>query len=220
MLHRRHALLFALTLALTPLALAHPGGLPGAPKPWCEATAADRNVHEYAARTDGRMVPFAFDSAVGDCDGNGIPEDEGDGHLEFAFAGSFLLVADPGAQDCWLDVADHPQHPLVTVTDDVLASVRFTVHADTLDNIPRINPSEPYCGDGDVDRVQTCTDSCAIAIPPGMDGSYAILIDGVSGHVTTAVGTIACSDGVDNDGDGHVDHPADLGCASPGDPTE
>jgi hypothetical protein len=30
----------------------------------------------------------------------------------------------------------------------------------------------------------------------------------------------ACADGVDNDGDGRVDHPADTRCASPQDPTE
>jgi hypothetical protein len=34
------------------------------------------------------------------------------------------------------------------------------------------------------------------------------------------LGSFACSDGIDNEGDGLVDYPADVGCASASDPTE
>jgi hypothetical protein len=36
----------------------------------------------------------------------------------------------------------------------------------------------------------------------------------------TAMPSAACSDGIDNDGDGCADFPLDLGCTSPSDPSE
>jgi hypothetical protein len=62
--------------------------------------------------------------------------------------------------------------------------------------------------------------------PPGSAGSYTMTLqasDGgtqVSAEFEWLVKTPQCSNGVDDDGDGRIDHPADPQCSSPRDNTE
>ena len=57
--------------------------------------------------------------------------------------------------------------------------------------------------------------------------TYYVAVDGASGgagsfalHVTPPAGTPQCSDGLDNNGNTLIDHPADPGCKSANDPSE
>src|SRR5512138_2574301 len=47
-----------------------------------------------------------------------------------------------------------------------------------------------------------------------------ITVASCSGNKSNEEATHACSDGIDNDGDGQIDFPDDLGCVSPDDDSE
>jgi cysteine-rich repeat protein len=65
------------------------------------------------------------------------------------------------------------------------------------------------CGDG----VQTYAEEC--------DGGNAVPGDGCDAACRLEAGaTAACQNGIDDDGDGRTDYPADTGCAHAGDPSE
>ena len=73
-------------------------------------------------------------------------------------------------------------------------------------------------GDGDGDGVDNGTDNCPGVANPGQTDTDG---DGQGDACDpTPNGNPQCSDGVDNDGDGYIDYPADAGCTSGSDNTE
>lgn len=169
-----------LLLLAIPGGVGHPGlsggTLPGFPKAHCEA-ASDRAVHEYGAGT-GLLLGTPLDGGAEPC-----PNGSWDLHLEYAFGGAWLLASD-AAFTCWGLPPDHVPGTLVLVQDDGLAGrdVAFRIHADRLNNAPRL-PGDADCGDLEWDDAMECVNSCLPTFPPGLDGSYQVLVEGTTGHV-------------------------------------
>ena len=204
------ALLLAAPLSLTPATHAHEGGI-GLPKTQCEDT-KEVGVHEYGAPSMGFLIFLARDGAVPPCP---YGDATWDGHLEFAFGGAWLQAA---ASVCTEAYADHAPGAPITVTDTVLSqfgsNVAFSVYTDTLNN--DLFQNEPNCGDFESDYGVDCVNQCAPGFPPGLDGTYQVYVSGTTGHIdagSTGVIRTVCNDGIDNDGDGRTDYPADSGCS-------
>lgn len=213
-MNKTHLLLLAVTLAALPLVAAHAdGGIAGTPKLYCENNAGDQLVHDYATGAnddirfqeggsrrpqvvvggDGSVAISAPARALGPQDGSWedcayFDEHEvTDLHYEFAWGGAILVAEASRCHDLWID---HPAFPIVSVWDSVITanggSVRFVVHMDIMNNVPSADPNEPNCGDGLLDaNWPACTDSCYVGWPPGLDGTYVVIVDGVAGHVWT-----------------------------------
>jgi hypothetical protein len=96
--------------------------------------------------------------------------------------------------------------------------------ADPIDNCPdrangdQVDTDEDSIGDA-CDR-ETCGNGVQ-EYGEGCDHGAQNGLDGICDAVCVYVGPgDACSDGIDNDGDGVVDHPFDQGCSSTSDPSE
>lgn len=161
-----------LALAAAPLGLAHEPV--GTPKLHCEATAADRAVHDYGPSVPG-VLALRGDYALDDCDGDASFWQ--DGHLDFAFGGAELVASPWGAQWCLGLVVDHAQHPTVTVVDESGEAIPFLVGVER-------SYEFDFCGDGLDDAYQECLGSCTVAFEAGMDGAYRVyLLGGTRGHI-------------------------------------
>lgn len=211
-----HAALLTSILLAAPLAFAHNDGLAGVPKPYCEDVKDDRWVHDYLG---GAVVLTGImdGSLEAECPyGAGSENPTFDGHFEFAYGGALLVSR--STPECGLPYEDHPEFPSVWVVDDVLTtqggSVAFSVAVDTVD----VTNGQFPCGDGDTDLSVDCVDFCAVGFPAGLDGTYAVFVQGTAGHVFTNPPP-ACYDNKDNDGDGAIDN-ADPGCTDAKDATE
>jgi hypothetical protein len=91
------------------------------------------------------------------------------------------------------------------------ARARLTACNDGIDN-----DGDPQCADGiDNPPADGTADFAGVAGPPALppDPNCIWAADNVEA-------TRACSDGIDNDGDGNKDWPADLGCGGPNDMSE
>lgn len=147
----------------------------------------DPGTHTYGPGTGVPRV--ARDTNVwSDCDGDGIPGGY-DGHRDYALGGAMLTAAlSPGCNDG--DVVDHSPFPYVQVSDDILGmlslSTPFTVATDTVNNLPPLDPGAPNCGDGEVDFSAHCLDACWVGFPPGLDGTYHVIVQASSGVVTAS----------------------------------
>lgn len=79
---------------------------------------------------------------------------------------------------------------------------------------------EISCGNGKIASDEACDDDNKVS-GDGCSSSCSIEAGyECSGEPSTCVRKPACRDGIDNDGDGKIDHPSDPGCASPGDTNE
>ena len=174
-------LLLAVTLAV-PFTGAHPMGV-GLPKTVCESP-RDMPQHEYGPPATGLVIALGQDGAVPPCP---AWDPTWDGHLEFAAGGAWLLACDfscgagygDGALTCWGAWSDHAPSPTVTVDDAALLVVGFEVWADRISLFPQV----PECGDFEADAHVVCVNACQIPFGPGLDGSYAIYVQGTTGHV-------------------------------------
>jgi len=197
----------AVALSIPSFGLAHEDGTAGIPKNYCE-TGFEPQAHDYGDPALGFVIFLGQDGNLqGECDSDPNTVADYDGHIEFAHGGAWLTAAaSPGCNDG--DLVDHSPNPTVYAVDDVLTPrgvpVTFSVYADTLNNIPPVDPAEPNCGDFESDFGADCTDSCAIGFPPGLDGTYQVYVNGGHGHVLTLL--TECNDKKDNDGDGNVDY--------------
>lgn len=150
----------------------------GSPRTYCESPGD--SSHEYDSSAGMGILPIstspaAVDGNKDDCDGNGVPNDP-DGHREFMYGGAILQSTLPTACPTTL-WAEHASYPIVYVTDYVLASVTFTIAVDSVGG---------SCGDGIFDVTVTCTSSpCSAPFPPGLDGTYHVLVDGETGIIDT-----------------------------------
>jgi len=183
----RWILLTAVSMMAAPAAFALHAPV-GAPRNWCESL-ADMQTHEYGAPSTGFVIFLGQDGNInGECDGDPNTSADYDGHIEFAFGGGWLTAArSEGCNDVTTppDTVDHSPNPTVTVEDYVLhavgATVAFSVYADTLNNVPPVDPAEPNCGDFESDFGVDCTNSCTVGFPPGLDGTYQVYISGTTG---------------------------------------
>ena len=170
--------LVLLALTLAPLSAAHDGGV-GAPKSHCETPGSDTGHHEYGPPGSGFVIFLGLDGSVPPCP---YGDTTWDGHIEFAFGGTWLQAA---VTLCTEAYADHTPAPFISVYDAVLtplgSDVAFSVYADTLNNDPI--PSEPNCGDFESDYGVDCVNHCTPAFPPGLDGSYQVYVSGTTGHI-------------------------------------
>lgn len=197
-------LLLLVSIALVaPAALAHvpshyPVGIAGTPKHYCEDVPREgvfqdeRRVHEYGPPTTGFTLFLPTDGSLEYCPYNAGTDMVGDGHLEWAQGGAYLVAGrDPvKATTCGWPYPDHPAFPTVAVYDLVLtlmpADVGFFVFADTLNNIPPLDPNEPNCGDLEADFGVSCVNNCGVGFPPGLDQTYVVYVNGVQGHIVTS----------------------------------
>lgn len=189
--------LAALVMAAAPLSLAHNDGtFGGGPKFYCEDW-PDTKVHDY---TD-------FWPSTGPAqDGSGPicpPNGRWDEHREWRLGGAMLPACDTGcwwggagagSYACYRVWADHPEFPHIyvdslawTIWGQPLDPIQFVVGLDTLNNIPKLDPNEPECGDGEVDYVVHCFDHCGMGYQSGLDGAYHVYVISPSpgGHVWT-----------------------------------
>lgn len=194
-MQRLHLALLATVLVVLPSAIGHPLG---GPKTFCE-TAADTYAHDYdngihvAVPGSSKLPPGAKADGSHDC-GGPIGKDE---HFEYAQRGAYLMACDDPActpdawgsgsllcHDAW---ADHAPYPTVSAADetpgDLGKPVPFWVGTDSLNNLPQGFIPLHQCGDGEIDVVQACHHVCAVLIPPGLDGAYYVVVDGLVGHV-------------------------------------
>lgn len=195
-------------LAAAPLVSAHLDGTMGYPKPYCEVT--DKWVHDYGPVASGRLLSDLTDGNVQDCDGDFDPtnpfdwaeevaredlDEDGDvhelmdfdGHSEFARGGAWLLVISGdgtyGSEACFGESGHHAYYGPIGVEDLVFgAGATFHVAADTVSIVPT-PPGEPSCGDLQADEQTTCLSSCTVTFVPGIDGAYAVFVEGTVGHV-------------------------------------
>src|SRR5687767_997415 len=175
------------TVVVAPMAFASHTYPVGSLRNWCESDLDDL-YHEYGPSTGFAISPGIDGNVQGDCDGDPNTVADYDGHVEFAFGGAWLTAAaSPGCNDG--DSVDHAAFPTVWVGDHVLnlaeAPVSFSVYADTLNNVPPVDPAEPNCGDFESDYGADCTNECAVPFPPGLDGTYQVYVTGTSGSVGT-----------------------------------
>lgn len=241
----RMPFLLALTmLALHPIALAHGGGsgIPGSPDTTCEV-GAEWADHDYGPAT-GLFIRGFQDSNLEDCDGDTVPKDY-DEHSEYAVGGAWLLVesgdgVSSGSIACFGEVGHHPRHGPVYIEDLFLGTTIIAfLTADTVNNAGPNPITGVDCGDFESDYAALCQDSwgtnpCTATFPPGIDGSYHVLVSSppeydfpgtpsIQGHICTPGACSSefwdeCLDGNDNDGDGGTDWIALLGGASSPDP--
>lgn len=170
----RKLFLLLVALAAAPFADGHGSG--GEPKTYCEWSVGDVNVHDY-----GRGDGFSL-AAVASGDSDGCLGDAT--HFEYADGGALLVAA--AVPECGWPTADHLAFPTVYVSDVVPdVDVRFWVYADTVDNLPSVDPDAPECGDLEADVGVACVNACAVPLPPGLDGTYVVFVEGVRGHVWT-----------------------------------
>lgn len=182
----RHVFFPLLALAVLPLASGHYDGRAGMPKEYCETGYGygDWESHDYDNAESGSVLGPPVDGNVDDCDRDGIYGDF-DGHYEYAMGGAWIATNSASTFYCWNGYGDHPEAPTIWVHDQVLstsgADIPFHVAADRLNNLPAVDPVT--CGDFESDYGVDCVNSCAIAFPPGLDGTYQVYVTGTSGHV-------------------------------------
>jgi hypothetical protein len=197
-----------LVLAAAPLASAHLDGTMGYPKTYCEST--DIYTHDYGPVATGRVLSEMADGNLQDCDGDFDPtnpvhwaeeiarvdlDEDGqvheltdfDGHSEYARGGAWLLVVSGdgtfGSEACFGEPGHHPHFGPVHVEDFVLGeAATFRVTADSVSVLPN-PPGEPACGDLQADEQTLCLGSCSVTFSPGVDGAYAVFVEGTVGHV-------------------------------------
>jgi hypothetical protein len=173
-------LLVSLVASAAPAALAHSPA--GTPKNYCEDP-SEWNTHDYLPVANGKLFFYSQDGNFGgDCNGDGVPADF-DFHLDYAFGGALLTVADVPA--CNTEFAHHPRYGPFSVIDNVFGSGQaFWVTAD-LFSVLSGNP----CGDFESDVTEGCVGTCSVTFPPSLDGTYRIFVGysaggpGTSGHV-------------------------------------
>ena len=170
------------------------------------------SVHHYT-EGNGRALTGWGDGNLDDCDGDFDPSDpycvaeevaredlngdglvceatDYDGHHEWSAGGAILLSDDGdlttyGAFVCFGENAHHPQYGPFSVNDVVLgAGASFVVGADTVNLVGPDPVTGLDCGDFEVNRRKTCTGSCTVLFPAGIDGAYYIYVSGGAGTVT------------------------------------
>lgn len=209
------ALALLILACVTPLAFAHRDGGIGVPKPYCEWNTGDYLVHDYGPPSSGHLVALGSDGNTEDCNphgyparahgypdpfwNDGIPADV-DRHFEFGLGGAWLPADETRAIPCGWDLADHAPMPVVSVSDFgsiATASVAFWVAVDAF-SVVAPPPGGPDCGDGDLDLLIACVNSCQPNFLPGLDGSYVVLVQGTYGHIYASVDVgaeVLCQDG-------------------------
>jgi hypothetical protein len=196
-------LLAVTTLLALPFASAHDPA--GTPKTYCEDP-AEWEYHDYTAISGVGSIsvrPSAVDSNLQDCNANGTFFDY-DGHHEWA-AGWARIAVQTGP--CSPELGHHPAFGRFVVEDNLAGrTVPYLVMADSVNLVPPTDPSAPDCGDGQInpcaggpcvggDPVTLCVGICTVTFPPGLDGSYIVVVftDGgpaTGGHIRTC--TDAC----------------------------
>lgn len=179
----RKLFVLLLVAAVAPMAEGHDMG--GTPKLYCEWEAGDWNVHDFGSG-DGFSLSAATSGHEDDCIGASLGDAT---HYEYADGGAYLVSGSDAAQAnaCGWETPDHPSFPVVFAHDLMLPEpVKFWVYADSMNNLPPVDPSEPNCGDLEADVGVECLDVCAVAFPPGLDSTYLVFVEaGRTGHVWT-----------------------------------
>ena len=200
----------AALLVAAPLTYAHQPV--GTPKPYCETTPLERQVHDFAVGRRDVLVFYGYDGNLADCNGDTTLGDF-DGHQEWANGGGWVLSSEQiqtpeqdGATNCFGAAAHHAIFPTVTVTDTAGNPLAFKIGIDwPMGTNGDPDPNTPYaCGDGFIDPCETgnpgevddltceANDRLIDAVGsitltgwlPGQDGSYIVFVDGSAGHIT------------------------------------
>ncbi len=181
------------------------------------------HIHEYTAGFEGATLHLSLD-AFGKADSNNLAVwavDEDNLSVTVGSARQWPLIGvtvpgdvglaggNPWATTVPLGVADNPVRTLVFSPDnpyEVLAQVDDGSFAE-------LRPVEGPLWQGAFDSRD---------LAPGDHDLRIVVVGPTAGErvIRIRVGTTPCSDGVDNDGDGLTDAPADPGCEYPADPSE
>ncbi len=164
--------------------------------------------------------------------GDGVFRLDGSTFAATALTGGFTFAK-------WFDLALEPSGDILAVGDDFpLATGVFRIDPTDGSRTP-LSTGAPWvepvavarsaAGDvfvsdaGTCDAEGLCTGSEVVRVDPVSGARLDVWSGGfIDGPLDLAVVTSlpVCSDGVDNDGDGQTDYPADDGCTAPGDPSE
>lgn len=178
-MYRTPLLCLALALAATSLSSAH--APMGTPKTHCEAF-LEWSVHDVLPPIERAGGPSA-DGNLGDCDGDGVPKDF-DGHADHAVSAALILV-DSGAgvpsphpstgAGTWFCYGAEGHHPAYGPFWSFYNVALLDVGVDSVD----ITGLGQGCGDLQMDHVETFVSGscpCAVTYPPGLDGSYHVIL--------------------------------------------